>query len=88
VNKPTIFISYSRKDDEWKERLASHLGVAEKLGQLWGWRSRWTVTHRMRPRCIWPKPRTPCTARWTGCGGQGCLMNYPVDCWRARRSIG
>ncbi|MDQ3011204.1 MAG: toll/interleukin-1 receptor domain-containing protein, partial [Acidobacteriota bacterium] len=37
MTKPTIFISYSRKDAEWKDRLASHFGVAEKQGQLNQW---------------------------------------------------
>ena len=33
----TIFISYSRKDTKWKDRLASHLGVLEdqNLCRLW-----------------------------------------------------
>ncbi|MGH9801472.1 MAG: toll/interleukin-1 receptor domain-containing protein, partial [Blastocatellia bacterium] len=37
MDRPTIFISYSRKDAEWKDRFASHLGVAEKQGQLNQW---------------------------------------------------
>src|SRR5687768_16777803 len=34
---PSVFISYSHKDEVWKERLASHLGVLEKqeLLDLW-----------------------------------------------------
>lgn len=34
MDKPTIFISYSRLDEDWLKRLAGHLGVAEKQGQL------------------------------------------------------
>ena len=37
MSKPTVFISYSRKDAEWKDRLANHLGVAEKQGHLNQW---------------------------------------------------
>src|SRR5687768_9880622 len=34
---PSVFISYSHKDEVWKDRLASHLGVLEKqeLLDLW-----------------------------------------------------
>jgi hypothetical protein len=28
--KPKIFISYSHKDEGWKDKLRSHLGVIEK----------------------------------------------------------
>jgi len=34
---PTIFISYSHKDEKWKNRLHSHLGVLEKVGQITIW---------------------------------------------------
>ncbi len=37
VSKPVVFISYSRRDAEWKGRLADHLSVAEKQGQLNQW---------------------------------------------------
>lgn len=37
ANKPTIFISYSHKDEEWKERLASHLGVLQIQDHLEFW---------------------------------------------------
>ena len=29
-----VFISYSHKDEEWKDRLVTHLGVLEKQGDL------------------------------------------------------
>ena len=32
--KPTIFISYSHKDEEWKDRLVTHLGVLHNL-EIW-----------------------------------------------------
>jgi tetratricopeptide (TPR) repeat protein len=34
---PTVFISYSHKDEKWKNRLHSHLGVLEKVGQITIW---------------------------------------------------
>ncbi len=30
MGKPTVFISYSHKDEEWKNRLVTQLGVLEK----------------------------------------------------------
>lgn len=35
--KPVIFISYSHKDKDWKNRLVTHLGVLEEDGQLALW---------------------------------------------------
>ena len=34
---PTVFISYSHEDEKWKNRLHSHLGVLEKVGQITIW---------------------------------------------------
>lgn len=34
---PTVFISYSRRDDSWKDRLARQLGVLEREGLLKSW---------------------------------------------------
>jgi hypothetical protein len=34
LSKPTIFISYSPKDEEWKNRLVTHLGVLQQQGYL------------------------------------------------------
>ncbi|XXX74160.1 toll/interleukin-1 receptor domain-containing protein [Sorangium sp. So ce134] len=36
-HRPTVFISYSRADTEWKDRLVAHLGVLQKqeLLELW-----------------------------------------------------
>lgn len=36
-NKPSIFISYSHKDEHWKDRLVTHLEVSQQLGivELW-----------------------------------------------------
>ena len=39
-NKPKIFISYSHKDEAWKDRLVSHLGVLAKQGTLEVWDDR------------------------------------------------
>ncbi|HZF49807.1 MAG TPA: toll/interleukin-1 receptor domain-containing protein [Polyangiaceae bacterium] len=36
-DKPTVFISYSRADKEWKERLVKHLGVLKRQGLLDIW---------------------------------------------------
>ncbi len=36
-NKPTVFISYSHKDEIWKERLVPHLGMLEKTGRIVVW---------------------------------------------------
>jgi len=35
--KPTIFISYSHKDEEWKSRLVTHLGVLQQQDYLDIW---------------------------------------------------
>jgi KaiC/GvpD/RAD55 family RecA-like ATPase len=37
---PTVFISYSHLDEQWKDRLVKHLGVAEKQGLLQTWNDR------------------------------------------------
>jgi hypothetical protein len=40
MSKPTIFISYSHLDEEWKDRLVRHLAVSQKQGQLELWHDR------------------------------------------------
>ncbi len=40
MTKPTVFISYSHKDEEWKDRLRPHLGVLEKVGHITIWDDR------------------------------------------------
>jgi nucleoside phosphorylase len=37
---PTVFISYSHKDEEWKDRLVTHLGVLQQQGLLEVWDDR------------------------------------------------
>jgi hypothetical protein len=37
---PSVFISYSHKDEEWKDRLVPHIGVLEKQGHLEIWDDR------------------------------------------------
>src|SRR5215510_11054242 len=37
LDKPTIFISYSHQDEPWKDRLAAHLKVLERQGQIAVW---------------------------------------------------
>jgi tetratricopeptide (TPR) repeat protein len=37
---PTVFISYSHMDKEWKDRLVSHLGVSQRQGLLFAWEDR------------------------------------------------
>jgi hypothetical protein len=38
--KPTVFISYSHKDEEWKDRLVTHLEVLRHQGLLDPWDDR------------------------------------------------
>ncbi len=40
MTKPTVFISYSHKDEKWKDRLVTHLGVLKKEGLLDMWDDR------------------------------------------------
>ena len=40
MNKPTVFISYSHLDEEWRDRLVRHLAVSQKQGQLELWHDR------------------------------------------------
>ncbi len=40
MSKPTIFISYSHKDERLKDRLVSHLGVLQQEGLLEVWEDR------------------------------------------------
>lgn len=40
MSKPTIFISYSHKDEIWKDRLKSHLGVLEQENRISVWDDR------------------------------------------------
>src|SRR5688572_719599 len=37
LSRPSIFVSYSHKDEEWKDRILLHLGVAQKqeLFDVW-----------------------------------------------------
>lgn len=39
-NKPTVFISYSHKDEAWKDRLVTHLGVLSAQGLINLWQDR------------------------------------------------
>jgi hypothetical protein len=38
--KPTVFISYSHKDEEWKNRLRPHLKMLEQAGRIVIWDDR------------------------------------------------
>jgi tetratricopeptide (TPR) repeat protein len=38
--KPTVFISYSHKDEEWKDRLRPHLKMLEQAGRIRIWDDR------------------------------------------------
>ena len=40
MTKPTVFISYSHKDEEWKDRLVTQLSVLAKQGLLDVWDDR------------------------------------------------
>jgi tetratricopeptide (TPR) repeat protein len=40
MTKPTVFISYSHKDEAWKDRVVTHLGVLHKQGMLYAWDDR------------------------------------------------
>ena len=37
MSRPTVFISYSHKDEDWKDRLVTHLGVLAQQGVLEVW---------------------------------------------------
>ncbi|HEX9970665.1 MAG TPA: toll/interleukin-1 receptor domain-containing protein, partial [bacterium] len=37
MTKPTIFISYSHKDEEWKDKLVTQLGVLQQQDYLDIW---------------------------------------------------
>ena len=38
--RPAVFISYSHLDEDWKDRLVSHLRVLEREGELDVWDDR------------------------------------------------
>jgi hypothetical protein len=40
MTAPTVFISYSHKDENWKDRVVTHLGVLEMAGMLDLWDDR------------------------------------------------
>ncbi len=40
MGKPTVFISYSHKDEVWKDRLKPHLAMLEKAGRITVWDDR------------------------------------------------
>ena len=40
MTAPTVFISYSHRDEEWKDRLVTHLGVLQQEGLLGLWDDR------------------------------------------------
>jgi hypothetical protein len=40
MDKPTVFISYSHKDEKWKDRLRPHLGVLEQQDRITIWDDR------------------------------------------------
>ena len=37
MHVPSVFISYSHKDEAWKDRLVTHLGVLQRAGLLDTW---------------------------------------------------
>lgn len=40
MTKPTVFISYSHMDEDWKDRLRPHLGILEKTNHITIWDDR------------------------------------------------
>jgi tetratricopeptide (TPR) repeat protein len=40
MTESTVFISYSHKDEKWKDRLRPHLGVLEQAGRITIWDDR------------------------------------------------
>ena len=40
MTKPSVFVSYSHKDEHWKDRLRPHLGVLEQVGRITIWDDR------------------------------------------------
>ncbi len=48
---PTVFISYSHQDEDWKDRLVTHLGVLQQQGMLELWDDRRIETgHDWQPQ--------------------------------------
>ncbi len=39
MRNPEVFISYSHTDEDWKDRLVTHLGVLEQEGLLEIWKT-------------------------------------------------
>jgi hypothetical protein len=63
MTQPTDFISYSQKDETWKDRLVTQLGVLAKQGQLDLWDDRCSGPARTgtrRSRQLWPGPAWRC----------------------------
>ncbi len=40
MDRPTVFISYSHKDEAWKDRVKSHLGVLVQTDRIVVWDDR------------------------------------------------
>lgn len=40
TSSPTVFVSYSHLDEEWKDRLVRHLQVSQQQGLLFAWEDR------------------------------------------------
>ena len=40
MTNPTVFISYSHKDEEWKDRLRPHIMALERAGRIVVWDDR------------------------------------------------
>ena len=59
---PTVFISYSHKNDAWKDRLRPHLGVLEQQGRIAVWDDR-----RINPGGEWYAEIFQLMARATLC---------------------
>jgi len=51
MSKPTVFVSYSHKDEVWKERLGPHLRMLEQAGGVGG------VGRVRRPKVQGQRPR-------------------------------
>jgi len=47
-SRPWVFISYAHKDEVWKDRLVSYLGLLEKAGHVDVWDDR-----RINPGATW-----------------------------------
>jgi hypothetical protein len=56
ADRPLVFVSYSHKDEIWKDRLRPHLGLLERGGRIVIWDDRQIgPTAMVAPYTVWYK---------------------------------